>query len=434
MSGLTTSQEIKTDNLTIQSKREPGCTVVLDIFISPKATEAAYQRAIKNINKEISFPGFRKGHAPAPVLEQKFSKEIQEEFRRVTTETAFSEAMKALKIYPRTEKSISNVDLPSIDRKEGAKLHVEFECHPDVPQVDFTGFSFEPVAPHEIGDKQIEESIYNLQLEYGTYETIEGRPVERGDFILVDVHALVGEAKEPVPVLEGRIIEVGSPFTEEWVSELVLGHNVGESVEGEAPCSASDHHGHNHGRRITILEIQSGTIAPLNEELAKKVGCDNEEVLRQRIRMQLERNEQHRQTAGKAFQLEQFFNKHFDFDVPKSMYEGSAKFLLKQELKKLEKNEGWEQDYAQKSEEIQESIEKDLKQALRRFLICNKVAQDENITVSEQELYMEHLSEVIREGRQPKEIEENEVARIYSKLLQQKVMSYLVEKVEAKAQ
>lgn len=431
MSDQKSSQELKTDNLQIHVKREPGCSVVLDVTISPKAVEAAYQKALKNINKEISFPGFRKGHAPAQVIEQKFSKEIQSEMQRVVSETAFTEAVNQCKIYPRTEKSVKNVDLKSLSRTEGAVLHVEFECQPDVPEVDLNGFSFQPVSAQSLTPEDVENALHNLRLDKSTLEVVEGRPAQEGDFVMVDMDALVGENKDPVRLIEGRVMELGSKFTPEWLNKLVIGLNVGESADGEMDCNATDHHGHSHGRRVTLLEIKTGILAPLTEELMKSVGCESEEMLRERIQKQLERNEADRVQYIKSGQLEEFLGNNYDFDVPKSMYEGTVKQLVQRQVAALKKNEGWEANFAEKSEEIKHTVESDLKKALRRFLLCNRVAQDNNITVSEQEMYMEHINEMMREGRK-EQLDQDGIARIYSKLLQQKVLNFLANKAEGK--
>jgi hypothetical protein len=64
--------EYKNDRLTVNIETAPGCLVKLDARLSPKAVEEAYLKTVKDTNKQVSIPGFRKGKAPNDKIIKEF--------------------------------------------------------------------------------------------------------------------------------------------------------------------------------------------------------------------------------------------------------------------------------------------------------------------------------------------------------------------------
>jgi trigger factor len=84
--------QFQNENMTVDLKRDPGCLIRLDISLSPLATQAAYQKALKTVNKEVSIPGFRKGKAPQTLILKNYSQHVDREWRELLLNTAFGEA------------------------------------------------------------------------------------------------------------------------------------------------------------------------------------------------------------------------------------------------------------------------------------------------------------------------------------------------------
>ena len=76
MSTQETEPEVSTvnnDNVTVTITKKPHCEIKFDIKVNPRPVAAAYQKALKNINKEVNIPGFRKGKAPEKLISEKYS-------------------------------------------------------------------------------------------------------------------------------------------------------------------------------------------------------------------------------------------------------------------------------------------------------------------------------------------------------------------------
>src|ERR1700728_4484173 len=142
----TQPEEIKTDHLSVIMTRKPGCHVKLEISVDPEATNAAYLKAVKSVNKEISIPGFRKGKAPDHLIIQRFEKYITKEWYDNLVNIAFLEFLEHSKLYPFNQgsKSIKKAEIKNATRENGAHALIEYECQPTVPAINFSDIQTSP--------------------------------------------------------------------------------------------------------------------------------------------------------------------------------------------------------------------------------------------------------------------------------------------------
>jgi len=127
--------EYKNDNLHVKASREPGSRVKLQIDVSPLASQAAYKKAIKNVNKEVTMPGFRKGKAPDNYIVQNYKSHVDQEWKDVLVNIAFQEAIDLVKIYPFGKNSVQRPTIKEASPENGASIVIEYEAEPEVPEV-----------------------------------------------------------------------------------------------------------------------------------------------------------------------------------------------------------------------------------------------------------------------------------------------------------
>lgn len=271
--------QFKNDHLTVRVEQQPGCQVSLDIEVSPTAVEASYQKAFKNVNKEVSLPGFRRGRAPDSLVHQHYASDIEREWKRLTAQTALSEALSLAKIDPYTEPS-EGTRIKRISRQEGAEVIAHFERVPQVPAVDLQALQKEPLSIAPVTEAQIAEKLEELQRFHATWQTVEGRPVQPGDQAILDVDRLTEQGA--VEVYRDTPFEVGSPAEiggASWLSKALVGHSTGERVE----ATGADTEGHSEKYSLHIKEIRAICLPPVDDALARKAGCQDVAQLKERV-------------------------------------------------------------------------------------------------------------------------------------------------------
>ena len=284
-------ETITLDHQTIQVTRKPGCIIHLDINIDKEAAKAAYTKATKAINKEISIPGFRKGKAPEAVVVQQFGKHIQKEWQDLILNTAFKEFLSKTGLYPFStdHASIRKAEVKNASLENGAHVVIEYEAKPMIPTIDFSKIALKKVEKEIITSEQVDQTLHQIQLHHAEWQPVTDRVVQEGDFVDLTIDAL----EEPVrPICKDMRFEVAQGKMGEWMRKLVLGHHLNDVIEGMSEKDDNLDATVDFKPtlcRITINKIRTATLPPLDDALAVKVGVTTLEELRPRVEDDLNR-------------------------------------------------------------------------------------------------------------------------------------------------
>lgn len=420
------------EHLKVHMLRQPGCTVALDIEITPKAAEGAYQRAIKAINKEVSLPGFRKGKAPQQILLQHYSSHIDREWKEILVHTAFQETVKLINVYPLSRETIQKPDLKSASRERGAKLLITFEAHPEIPEIHPEEIALKKVEKRQLTEKEIENSLEEIRWQHASWEEITDRPLQEGDCVDVDVE----DVDRPGHfICQNTRFEAIKGKMGDWMLDLILGKHVLESVEGmsERPKEMPSEKEFQPTRcKITIKGIKVAHLPELNDELAKKVGVDSLEKLKEKVVKNLEKQIEEDVQEVLRVQIENFLAEHYSFDIPASLTQRECKNRLDYILRELHKSGKSSQEVAQQTESLKAKLEKEVKQAFQLFFLSRKIAEKHHISVSRNELVQELMMQMYTNASPIDTSMDPEEARskIYVNLLLKKVKDFLIDRAK----
>lgn len=417
------------ENIQVSVEQFPGCQVKLTVNVQPQGSKAAYKKAIKMINKEVSLPGFRKGRAPEAMVIEHYASYIDKEWKNLVVETAFHEALQLCKVYPFSQKTIKKPDVKSLDKESGGTIVIEFERTPEVPEILGSDLTLTKPEEKEVTQEKIDENLELIQLHNAEWEDVEGRGVEKGDF--VDVKIV--EVDNPENVLcENTRFEVKEGKMGEWMIKLILGKNVNDKVEGmseRSPEMPEEEEFKPTNCEITLLSIKTPKLPPLDDELAKKVGVKTHEELLEKVKQRIEL--EHKQESQDVLrkELANVLTEKYLFEVPESFVGPQIAGRLQElraSLKSEEKTaEEIEKEVESKKEEIAEEIKKDV----RLQFITRWVADDHKIEVTEQEIIQNLLPLLYQsgEGFDPENIERLK-GHVHHTLLTHKVHDHLIER------
>lgn len=422
------SKEFKNDNINVTVTNEPGSKVKLDISVAPKATNAAYAKALKNINKEISIPGFRKGKAPDALILQNYSKHIDKEWRQIVLDTGFREALHLIEERPFKIEDARCTEVKGISRENGTQFTIEFEAAPKVPTINLNDIILKPVDRREITQEEIDHAIENLRLYHAKWTNVTDRPVQEGDYVDLDIDKL-DEPTQNVckntrfAVIEGRMAN--------WMRNMVIGQPLNGSSEGysekESDSSADFKPIH---CRITIKAIHHAILPELNDELAQKMGVPTVEKLKERLVEDLHRRADEEVKEQLRHQVDQQLFQNYQFDVPQSLIESDKKQRIADEIEYLKKRNTPNEVMTRHAEEMEHTLSTELLRTYRLLFLIFKFAKEHNISVSQEEI-MQELTNQIMQGenapllrglQDPEEIR----SRLNHHLLLRKCRDYIV--------
>ena len=390
----TVTEEFKTDQIQAKVIRGPACHVELDVHAGSELVQKARRNAIKSVNKEVSFAGFRKGKAPDEMVMKKFAPQVEKEVHSHLADIAYMEAQKLARVPLLNNNSSINFKMKKLTEDE-ADLSFSFETEPQIPSPDAKLFEPKPVARPEVGEKQIEEAIHQMLYYYAQWAPVEGRPIEDGDTIMINLDTLDGDTV--TPVFNHIRFEVSKARMANWMKKLVAGAKTGDVLEGvsEADDTATDAEKIEFQPkkvRLTILKVEKPTLPELNDEFAQKVGAPDVATMRKSITDMLNAQADEKVKEGLRDQINDFLVEKYTFDLPASLIETEKKHRQGQ----LMENEKFKANYEKMSEEekkkTDEKLVEESAQAVRLFYLSRKIVNDAKLPITHQDVQDEAVA------------------------------------------
>ncbi|WP_068467212.1 trigger factor [Candidatus Protochlamydia phocaeensis] len=424
-------QTVSNDNLSVQVTKKPRCQIKFDITVAPAAVEAAYHKALKAINKEVNIPGFRKGKAPDQIVLERYGASVQKECVDIVLQTAFNEAIQLTHLHPLKDGNIKRPVVHECSREKGAHVVIEFEARPVIPTVQPEDLKLKKVQPNPITEEDRQNALQQVLLQFTTYEPIEDRGVQENDFVDLDVTVLENPPRQIIDNQRTQVNQAGLPS---WMREKVIGLKAGESAEGQTEQNP-DHPNPDFQSvpfRVTVKAVWQGQSPAVDDELAKKVGLQTIDELHQKIEERLKNEVQDEAYKQEVQELEQQLVEKYPFDLPQSYIDANKQSRLDDYLKQLESRN--QEDYAQQNyEQIEKMIEQSTFHHLQLFFLLRKVAADNHVEVTNDEV-SEELSRQIAllpSGRSQIDIYSDKQQlreQLYNLALDRKIKQFLLDK------
>lgn len=432
---MSNTSEFKNENILVHVEQEPDCKVTFKITITPETVNDLFKKALKVVNKEISIPGFRKGHAPTELILKHYSKHVEREWKDILFQESFYEAINLSRITPYTRESILDSKIEKLAQNEPAVLSVTFESHPNIPTINAEDLQLTPIEAEPVTNERIQQILEDIRYQFADWTDVKDRAVQEGDFIELDIQNL---DKPGTFLCEKTVVEATKEKIGSWLLKLVVGMNIGESKDG----LSQQEEGENNPKfnptncRVTVTSISTSTLPEVNDELAKKVRAESVEDLMKKIEHDLKRYSEREATQKMRSNLrEQILNK-YSFDVPSSLTKSAVRYNLKNYVESLNKEEFAEGELAKKVDEIEQEIKDSISSSYRWQFLTLKAAEDNHISVDAAEVNNEMMRRMymnmMKGAEEPEDLSSEDMqAKIRFELTQDKIADLLLEKIAA---
>ena len=270
----------------------------------------------------MRLPGFRPGKVPLRVLRHRFGRDMRERIlERVIGEKA-QQTCESHGITPAFTPTLTRSDEQV---ENGLAVTMRVVALPAVEPIDFASFELERLVV-EVTDEAVESTIREYARNQALYKPIEEpRPVRKNDTVVV--YCRVRREGEPVPQLDDRETRVtltdegGRP---EWIEALV-GAEIDETREFVLTLPSADEGGEGGDDvevSATVRGIDIRIDVPVDDELARLMGCDDLAQLREVVRRGHASAYAERTHALFSIGLMDRLNEHATFAAPDFMVDG----------------------------------------------------------------------------------------------------------------
>ncbi|OCB37241.1 trigger factor [Mycobacterium malmoense] len=246
--------------------------------------EPDFQRAYRELAKQVRLPGFRPGKAPAKLLEARFGREaLLDQVVNEALPARYGQAVVDSEVQP-----LGQPDIEVTKKEYGQELAftAEVDVRPkiELPDLGTLKISVDPV---EVSDDDVDAELESLRARFGTLTGVD-RPVATGDFVSIDLSATIDGEEVPGAAAEGLSHEVGSGRLIAGLDDALVGLSVDESREFTAQLAAGEHAGQDAQVTVTVRSIKQRELPEPDDEFAQLASeFDTIEELRSNLRDQV---------------------------------------------------------------------------------------------------------------------------------------------------
>jgi trigger factor len=396
-----------------------------------KEVESFYQQ----VGKQAKIKGFRPGKIPRGILERHFKDYVKSEVIQKLIQETYPAAL--------SEKGLHPVSPPVIDPGElesgkPFQYSATVEVKPEIKIEGYIGLNIEG-KKEGVREEEVEERLKGLQNLHAQLKTVpEPRPIQSGDHVIIDYEARM----DSKPLEEGKAVdftvEVGSGRFIPALEEKLVGLNLEEEKEIEVPFPEDYGYKKWAGKTVSFLvkvkEIKEKVFPPLDDEFAKDLGdYASLEDLKAKLKEEIEKEKElilDRQLKDQM--IEQLIQAN-SFEIPESMVVEQAKALVSDTKLRLASQGIALKNLNIPEEKLQEDYREAAQKQVRTYLILEKIAAQEGITVTDEEAE-ERLQSISERTHQKFDV----VKRYYEKnglipelktgILTDKTLNFLLEK------
>jgi len=241
--------------------------VKLSVDITIADLEPFLKQAYKTISEQVSIPGFRKGHVPAPIIDQRVGRQaVIEQAVNDSLDSFFQAALAETETQPmgRPTADVAKwLDLK--DAKSEMTLVFEVEARPEFKLPKYDGLKIE-VDNAEVGDDAVETELTKLRERFGNLVTVD-RPARSGDFVELDLVARIDG--NDVDQANGVSYEVGAGNMLVGLDEAVETLTAGESTTFTSQLLGGEHEGQDAEVEVSITAVKERELAAADDDFAQ---------------------------------------------------------------------------------------------------------------------------------------------------------------------
>jgi trigger factor len=374
----------------------------LTIEVPFEDLKANLDKAYREVAKQVRIPGFRPGRVPPRVIDARVG-------RGHVLEQAVNEAVPELYTKVMAEREVvplgqPDLEITKLDDGKELAFTAEVDIRPafDLPDLDQLSVT---VDNAEVDPDQVEEYLGSLRERFASLKTVD-RPAETGDFAAIDLAATVDGKPVEDAQATGVSYEVGTNSMLEGLDEALTGMSAGESKTFTAELGGGKLAGMQAEVLVTVNSVKVKELPELDDEFAQSASeFDTVGELRASTRKQLEEMRKSSQAGQARERLLDVLIEQLDLPLPERVI-------------KLEVDQRWQSlqsqldragltlssylDEADTSrEKIEQEFDSDARRSVKAGFILDKLATQEDLKVTGEQLSAFVTEQAYRMGVQP---------------------------------
>jgi trigger factor len=383
--------------------------------------------------------GFRPGKAPARVIEQRFSRQIQEDAKDRLIPRFYREALAGEKLQVVGIVGLSDVVL---DRGKGLAFKATVDVAPEFRLPRYRKIPLREAAV-EVSDADVDKALLRLRESLARFEDVAGRPAQRGDLVRIDFR---GESEgRPVQELAPACAGLGEgkdfwalldepeflPGFVDGIAGMQVGHEKAVTVRFPADFRVKEVAGRTAAYQVVLRALRERRLPAVDAEFLKTMEVETEQALRDGIRRRLTEAAQQNERNRLRNDIARYLLEKTAVDIPQSVAERERALTARNMAQNIALHGGTEEDIQRHRGDILSAAERTSAERVKLSYILAKIAGAEGIGVEDAEVDARVAQIAGRRGMTPErlraELEEDDgVEWIRAQARAEKTLDYLL--------
>lgn len=264
---------------------------VITFTIGQDKIKPALDQAFNKIKKDLNAPGFRKGHMPRPIFNQKFGEEVlYEDALNIILPEAYEAAVTELELEVVAQPKI---DVLSMEKGKDWEITAEVVTKPEVKLGEYKDLAVEVELSKEVSDEEVAEKLERERKNLAEL-VVKEDAAELGDTVVIDFLGSIDDVEFDGGKGDNFSLELGSGQFIPGFEDQLVGKKAGETVDVMVTFpedyQAEELAGKEAKFVTTVHEVKMKEVPELDDELAKDIDEEVEtlEDLKAKYRKELE--------------------------------------------------------------------------------------------------------------------------------------------------
>ncbi|MFC0408152.1 trigger factor [Roseomonas elaeocarpi] len=414
-----------------------------DVVVQAAEVEAARDKRLVQVAKDLRIPGFRPGKVPMSVVKGRYGAAVTGEVLEERVQDATRQLLNDRGLKPAQQPKI---DLQDFAEGKDLAFRVEMEVLPEIPMPEFGTIEVERLKA-EPTDEEVNKALEGLAGRAAKLEDVnEDRAATTGDTVVVDFTGRARPKDEPegeLVAFEGGSgtdmpVEIGGTGFIPGFSEGLDGIKVGETRHVEVTFPAEYHAPDLAGRpatfEMTAKALKKSVKPEMDDEFAKNVGVEGGiEELRTQMKAILQNQYDQVSRMKVKRQLLDALAERADFPVPQGMVDAEFEGIWQRVEADLKAGRLDEEDKGKDEATLRDEYRKIAERRIRLGLLVSEIGRTNNVQVAQDELARAVRAEAGRYPGQERQVVEyfqknpQAIEGLRAPLFEEKVVDFMLE-------
>ena len=389
-------------------------------------------KAYDSLRKGVRLPGFRPGKVPMALVAKHWRQHVTGEELQSTIGDSSAQIVSERGLRPAGQPKI---EITSLSDGSDLEYRMALELLPEIEPMDLAQLELTRTVV-DIPEAEIEQALQRIATDQAKSEPVtEPRPAAQGDVVVADFVGRIDGNEFEGGKAEGHYIRIGANMLIPGFEEQLIGAMPGEKREVKVTFPA-DYPRKELADKAAVFDVEVKELrqllpAAIDNELAKSLGLDSVEALRQRVREQLEGEYAAASRTRLKRQLLDRLAENHSYEMPPGMVESEFEQIWTQVEADRKAGRIDPEDQDKSEEALKAEYRGIAERRVKLGLLLSEIGRRGQVEVKQDELARAAMTEARRYPGQERKVIDffqnnpDALARLRAPLYEDKVVDYI---------